>query len=268
MKESCANWDFRAHEEKEASRLYLERGYAVHRIDTNIFTSIKLIVVNAVRDYLGVDDQIELENIHTIVDKGDSNRLRLHVLKELWKSDQINRLYYQGCRDIVELLCGNELAMQKKIGLSMQFPKNAADALPIHSDVWNGVSAYDLNILIPLVNCSRTKSLYILERESYCEALKEMPGLLSETSEEIFYRLKSKLTWVSIEQGSVLAFDQTLPHGFAVNDEEDTHWSLNCRFKSLFSPYADKLLGEYFVPITTKACTMVGIGYSEPYQWL
>ena len=39
---------------------------------------------------------------------------------------------------------------------------------------------------------------------------------------------------------------------------------MNCRFKSLFSPYGDKKLGEFFVPITTKVATTIGMNYSYP----
>ena len=166
------------------------------------------------------------------------------------------------------MLCGNELAMQKKVGLSMQLPGNSGDALPIHSDTWNGVSPFDLNILIPLVDCRRTGSLYILERDAYKDALRLFPGLLRCSSDEIFQRLKGYLKWIEMSTNQVLAFDQTLPHGFCINRERSTHWSLNCRFKSIMSPYVDKLLGEYFMPITTKACTINGIDYQEPLEWL
>ena len=31
-----------------------------------------------------------------------------------------------------------------------------------------------------------------------------------------------------------------------INETNDTRWSMNCRFKSIFSPYGDKKLGEFF----------------------
>lgn len=263
---SC--WDFRSKEEREASDDYIENGYNIFKINEGVYHQIRSFIVESVNAFLGSAQGIDLGEVHNYIDMEDSNKLRLHVLRQVWSSDHINRLYFEASRQIVETLCGNELAMQKKIGLSMQLPHNQCDALPVHSDTWNGVSPYDLNILMPLVNCKRTKSLYILERKEYVKALKEMPGLLSYPSEEIFEKLKDRLSWIEIDECSVLAFDQTLPHGFSVNEENDTHWSLNCRFKSLFTPYSDKLLGEYFMPITTKACTIVGINYEGPKSWL
>ena len=46
-----------------------------------------------------------------------------------------------------------------------------------------------------------------------------------------------------------MIFNQCLPHGNTHNREKETRWSLNCRFKSVFSPYADKI-GEFFEPVT------------------
>ena len=52
--------------------------------------------------------------------------------------------------------------MQKNISLSIQMPKDKSSVLPIHSDVWSGVSPFDIVVWIPLVDCYNTKSMYIL----------------------------------------------------------------------------------------------------------
>ena len=39
---------------------------------------------------------------------------------------------------------------------------------------------------------------------------------------------------------------------------------MNCRFKSLMSPYSDKRLGEFFEPITMRAATKFGLDYKFP----
>ena len=87
------------------------------------------------------------------------------------------------------------------------------------------------------------------------------------SSDELFNELKSDLTWIDIKFGKILAFDQSLPHGYCLNNEDQTHWSLNCRFKGLHTPYWDKKLGEYFMPITVKNCTRLGMDYKHPINW-
>ena len=70
--------------------------------------------------------------------------------------------------------------------------------------------------------------------------------------------------WIEIKAGEVLIFNQNLPHGNRVNVEAETRWSMNCRFKGVFTPYGDKKLGEFFEPITLKAATRIGMSYRFP----
>ena len=64
----------------------------------------------------------------------------------------------------------------------------------------------------------------------------------------------------------ILIFNQNLPHGNVVNLESETRWSLNCRFKSVFSPYGDKKIGEFFEPITLRAISKIGMNYKYPNE--
>ena len=73
------------------------------------------------------------------------------------------------------------------------------------------------------------------------------------------------MKWLKVNYGEMLIFNQTLPHGNIINKERETRISLNCRFKSIFSPYKDKKIGEFFIPITTRAMTEIGINYEDPF---
>ena len=42
------------------------------------------------------------------------------------------------------------IMMQKNINLSLQFPNDETSLLLIHSDVWSGDSAYEINLWLPL----------------------------------------------------------------------------------------------------------------------
>ena len=61
-----------------------------------------------------------------------------------------------------------------------------------------------------------------------------------------------------------MLFNQTLPHGNRINREKETRWSLNCRFKGVFTPYRDKRLGEFFEPITLRKISQLAIKYNLP----
>jgi hypothetical protein len=49
-----------------------------------------------------------------------------------------------------------------------------------------------------------------------------------------------------------------------MNEEKETRWSMNCRFKSIFSPYADKRIGEFYEPITIRPVSELGFTYKLP----
>ena len=66
--------------------------------------------------------------------------------------------------------------------------------------------------------------------------------------------------------GEFLLFNQTLPHGNVVNKEKDTRLSMNCRFKSIYSPYGDKKIGEFFEPITLRKASELGMKYKYSYN--
>jgi len=264
------SWDFRGKKELNRSSIYVREGYLIADADLDYLHPLKMDIEYAFNKFIDIHSKskVKLEDAHQIIDHSESNDLRLYIMQILNKNTTFHQNYYNASKEIIHSLCGNELAMQKRPGLSVNLPKNNNDVLPIHADTWNGVSPFELNIWIPFVDCSRSMCLYILKREKYIEKLNGCNGLLRLSSDELFEQFRQDLTWIEIKYGQILAFDQSLPHGYSLNEEETTHWSMNCRFKGLHTPYWDKKLGEYFMPITVKNCTRLGMNYEHPEQWI
>lgn len=265
-----SSWDFRDKQELVVSCEYNKEGYIIRKADFEYLELIKNDIESAYLEFASLDaeESKSLESAHLSIHQEDSNNLRLYIMHKINQNTGFQRNYYNCAKSIIHLLCGNELAMQKRPGLSINLPQNRSDILPIHADTWNGVSPFELNIWIPLVNCSDSMCLYILKRDNYKRRLKDSKELLRLTSDELFNELRNDLTWIPINYGQILAFDQSLPHGYSLNEEGDTHWSINCRFKGLHTPYWDKKLGEYFMPITVKNCTRLGMDYIHPENWI
>ena len=159
---------------------------------------------------------------------------------------------------------GNELAMQNRINLSIQLPNDDSSLLDVHSDVWSGDSPFEIVVWLPLVNCFNTKSMYLLKPKYYDKFEKNFRNFAKKDSEYIFKSIKKNIDWIKIKRGRILIFNQTLPHGNRVNLEKETRWSLNCRFKSVFSPYGDKQIGEFFTPISLRKISEIGMKYKLP----
>ena len=56
----------------------------------------------------------------------------------------------------------------------------------------------------------------------------------------------------------------SIMHGNIINRTSETRWSLNCRYKSLMSPYDKKIIGETFIPFEIKPATKFGLEYEHP----
>ena len=70
--------------------------------------------------------------------------------------------FYSLAESFIKSLVGNELVIQKRINLSIQLPNDDSSLLPVHADVWNGDSPFELVMWIPMVNCYNSKSMFIL----------------------------------------------------------------------------------------------------------
>ena len=134
----------------------------------------------------------------------------------------------------------------------------------MHADTWSGDSAYEAVVWIPLVDCFGTKTMYILPPHKAIDLHKNFAKFVNNSQNNIFDLIKNDVIWLEIKYGEILIFNQSLPHGNIVNSEKETRWSLNCRFKSLYSPYGDKKIGEFFKPITIRAASRIGMNYSLP----
>ena len=252
--------------EQKKTKVFLEKGYIISKVES--ISSLKYIsslISNAIDQQLK-KKLINLNKIHEKITIEELNNFRLGIINKINKDKLLRYHYFNIAREALYILAGNELMMQKNINLSIQFPNDNSSLLPIHSDVWSGDSAYEINLWVPLVNCYRTKSMYILEQKDYANFEKKMQNKNYSSSEDIFKLVKNKVRWLNVNYGQFLIFNQALPHGNIVNIEKETRWSMNCRFKNLFSPYGDKKVGEFFLPITTRAISEIGMNFEYPFN--
>ena len=263
---------FLSEEDRLIGKNFLDDGYII--ADVNDGQSVRCVragifdIVSRVLDHpTPVEDHSNILNqIHLHVDETQINDLRLHVMSEMNQLSWFREAVFRVARNQLESLVGNELAMQSRVNLSVQMPSDRSSVLPIHADSWAGDSPFEVVVWIPLVNCFGTKGMFLAAPD----CLGEITSFFGEshlgstvTSEDLFKKLSDYINWIEIPYGQFLMFNQNLPHGNRVNNESETRWSLNCRFKSLFSPYGKKNLGEFFHPITIRAASRMGLHHEK-----
>jgi sporadic carbohydrate cluster 2OG-Fe(II) oxygenase len=106
--------------------------------------------------------------------------------------------------------------------------------------------------------------MYILPPDQSAQLSQNFIERAGDSSEALYQSMKDEVNWLEVRYGEVLIFDQALPHGNRVNEEHEARWSMNCRFKGVFTPYGDKKIGEFFEPITLRAASRTGMTYQLP----
>jgi len=252
--------------EKKVSKNFLSKGYIINKVNSKESLNYITLLVKQTIKNVTKKNCYNLNKFHNKISFNSLNEVRLKIISRINNDPNLRFHYFNLARDMIYILAGNELMMQKNINLSIQFPHDKSSLLPIHSDVWSGDSPFEINLWVPLVDCYNTKSMYILEQKLHENFIRLMRKKNLSSSEEIFKTFKKKVKWLKVNYGEFLIFNQSLPHGNVVNLEDETRWSMNCRFKSFFSPYGDKKIGEFFLPITTRAMTEVGINFKYPFK--
>ncbi len=259
---------FKSEQELELETRFLEDGYVIRPVENaEMLGKIQTLVASQIATHLNTDfdDATDfLNGIHERLDSDNLNDARLAVFSAINREAWLRPAYYQLGACLLQNLVGNELAMQRRINLSIQLPNDDRSLLAMHTDTLSGDSPYEVVQWLPLVDCYQSKSMYILPPEKNTaiqERLFEFKdrGLAALTEE-----VRDDLIWLDVPYGSVMIFNQNLYHGNIVNTVPETRWSMNCRFKGVFTPYADKRLGEFFEPITLRAASRVGLDYAVP----
>ena len=251
---------------KNISENYIKSGFIVNKIDKVVeLNYLTNFIKRNITNFLNIKkkDNLNLNNLHKHVGK-DLNKLRLFLIGKLNKDTKFkNYLFEIAKREIFEIV-GNELAMQKNINLSIQCPNDDSSLLPIHSDTWDGNSPFEAVLWVPFVDCYKTKSMFILNAKKYVKFEKAYKKKEIKSANDLYSNLRPHIEFVKIKYGEFMLFNQNLPHGNVVNKSNETRISLNCRFKSLITPYRQKELGTFFKPLIVRPASRIGLKYKFP----
>ena len=256
-------------DQKEFSDEYLEQGYIIRPVaDLEALEWISKQFIDLIQNELNIESSGNVmdtfNNIHQSVSVSELNGFRLKIIQGINEIEGFREMYFRVARQYLEILVGNELAMQLRINLSIQLPGDSSSLLPVHADTWAGDSAFEVVVWVPLVDCYKTKAMYILPPIAANKLSQQFVERAGNNSDELYNSIKNDVKWLEVKYGEVLIFNQALPHGNCINDELETRWSMNCRFKGVFTPYGDKKIGEFFEPITLRAASITGMEYQLP----
>lgn len=253
----------------KAERQFVQNGYVIQDVeDSAALEKIRAEVVRLSCEFLKIDipgdEQSFLDNIKDVVEIERLNEFRLYIIQGMQSKTWFREAYFACASKTIQDIVGNDLAMQRNMGLSIQIPRDTSSILPLHSDVWGSeCSAFESVVWLPLVDCYRTKSMFVLPPEKDF-IWREKVVEYRDSSEKLFHAIEPHVEWLDVKFGQIVVFTPTVMHGNRLNEEETARWTFNIRFKGLYTPYADKRLGEYFLPMRIRPLSEVAMRFKLP----
>jgi len=253
-------------EEIALSADFLQNGFVVRDAESpklleGIRHDVTQIATNWLKKNQLESNSFDLANSHDFVTNERLNDLRLSIFTEINKITDIRQRYFWLARQSLTTLVSNELAMQNKVNISIQQPKDESSVLPIHSDIWTGDSPFQVVLWVPLTDASKSNSMFLLPPNESHEARQRVAAGEFKSMDQIESEYHSQMVTMVVPYGKVLIFDSNCLHGNVLNETKTGRWSINCRFTGLLTPFTnpERRLGTYYLPITTRAATKMGL---------
>lgn len=259
---------------KQIQKKFETNGFIIVPGNKVLLNKLRKTIFNNIKDNNKIKNKDDTEknitktfnNFHKFVSLKKLNSLRFNLYKKINIGNMFNETYYEIARDYLDELVGNELAMQKKINLSIQLPKDKDSLLDLHSDIYAGESPFQVVVWIPLVDVYDTKSMFITNPTHNKKMNNELLNGDKYTAKKMYIKNKKKFKFLNIKFGEILIFSPLILHGNTINSTLESRFSLNCRFKSLLSPYdvlikSHRNIPNFYKPLNIKPMTKIGLNY-------
>jgi sporadic carbohydrate cluster 2OG-Fe(II) oxygenase len=209
---------------------------------------------------------IQLNKLHNKINKASLNNMRVSLIKKINEDKKFSLNYYNIAKDTLDFLIGNEVAMQKNINVSIQTPRDKNSMLSMHSDIHAGESPFEVVAWLPLTDVESNSMSMFITKPKFNKIINKSVVHSKKNIHEIYKKNKKKFKFIEIKFGEILIFSPILLHGNTVNETDKTRISMNCRFKSLLTPYnvfskTHRNIPHFYKPLTIKPMTKIGFNF-------
>jgi sporadic carbohydrate cluster 2OG-Fe(II) oxygenase len=251
--------------EMNYTQSFLEQGYVVAPAD-NLQPLLKLrsLVFEKtceIFQHTGDDPETFFNNFHRLDITGTRlNELRMQLIEHCNQHIDSSTLIFEAFNEKILKLLGPDLLVQKSTNLVIQQP-NDPNPSELHRDA-PANSPYEVVVWLPLTDAYGTKSMYMLNRNETGKALEAIGDMKDNWPAFEAYCLDHS-AGVDVPFGTALFFWTGLFHGSRINDTDETRWTLNMRYKSLFAPNGMKEPFEFFKIFSMSPLTKLGIEFQK-----
>ena len=247
------------------AKFFLKNGYYIFNLDKKIILELKKKLIKKIKKKTSIKI-INLNTFHKFYSSNKINNLRLYLYRNINSDKNFLKLIYQSSKKIIEETVGNEIA-NSNANLSIQYPEDDNSVLDMHTDFFSGESLFQANLWIPFVDVKKTKSMFLINPETSIKILKQIKLSKKETFQKIIKKYKKQMKWLNVKFGQAIIFSPNCLHGNVTNREKTTRWSINIRYKNLYSPYNriygnEKKIGTFYKIFSPKLMTKFNLKYN------
>ena len=249
--------------QRKISTKLIKYGYFKFKINKNNFSNLEKLFLEYISEVLK-QKKPNLEEIHQKLSIDDLNHTRLRIFRRINKNKKFKFNLYNSASKYIEMCVGSEI-VGSDVNLSIQYPDDDSSLLSMHSDFFSGESLFQINLWIPFVNVKKTQSMFIIDPKNSISILKKIKNNKNLCFSNIDEKYQKYIKWINVKKGEGILFSPNCLHGNVVNKEKKTRWSINVRYKNLYSPYSEykneKQIGTYYKNISLKAITEFNLKY-------
>ena len=190
------------------------------------------------------------ENFHKYNSFESINNTRMKIINYINTKKKLKKDIYLALKPFFDSMIGPDVVVQKNVNLAIQMPFDDERPL-LHKDTPLS-SMHELVVWIPLVNCKDSMCMTMIPKNKH-----DLIDSLFKNNDEILFEKYSKKYGIrkNIKVGNVLIFNTNNFHYVPLNKTKSPRWSLNIRFKNLFTPYGQRNLLDYYEIINTSVLT-------------
>ena len=249
---------------KKIANQLIKSGYFKFKLIDHNFKKANSILVSIVKKKIKNKYQ-KLDMVHANICVEHLNDLRLYIFKKLNSNKNFKNNIFNSAKKFIIETVGNEL-VSSDMNLSIQFPGDNSSLLDMHTDFFSGESIFQINLWLPFVSVKKTQSMFIINPLDSLAILKKIKKNKIINLKQVLNEYKKKVKWIKLNKGEAILFSPNCLHGNIVNKEKYTRWSINVRYKNLYSPYTsldnEKKIGSFYKLLSPKAISSFNLKHN------
>lgn len=222
---------------------FYKEGFIITDVeDQQGLRALRTEIVNYTKKLIGetsnIDEEEFLNKFHERnIPEFEINEIRKKLVFDLSLEGKFNKRIFELIKNTLNELLGADILGQKTANFSIQSP-NQENIIPVHRDAPVN-SQFELVVWLPLVDVFKTKSMFLLNKVESIKALSEFKDQENGYQKYCDFAEK-KASYASVTFGKVLLFQPNCGHGANINTENETRWTINIRYKHMFTPFGEK----------------------------